>query len=68
MGIGLASLAVPIYIVEVSEVDVRGKLVTVDGLCICKGQFVVGMVDGAMSGVQGGWRFMLGFMHLPNEL
>lgn len=67
-GIGLASLTTPIYIAEVSQPHMRGRLVTINGLLICFGQFTAGMVDGIFDAIDenNGWRFMLGLAAIPS--
>ena len=68
IGIGLASLTTPIYIAEVAEPEMRGTLVTVNGLLICFGQFFAGMIDGVFDTFlpNNGWRFMLGLAAVPS--
>lgn len=68
IGIGLASLTTPIYIAEVAQPSMRGTLVTVNGLLICFGQFVAGMIDGLFDSLlpNTGWRFMLGLAAVPS--
>ena len=68
IGIGLASLTTPIYIAEVAQPSMRGTLVTVNGLLICFGQFIAGMVDGLFESLfpNFGWRFMLGLAAVPS--
>lgn len=68
IGIGLASLTTPIYIAEVAEPSMRGTLVTVNGLLICLGQFVAGMIDGIFDQFfpENGWRGMLGLAAVPS--
>ncbi|KAM8890856.1 proton myo-inositol cotransporter-like isoform 2-T2 [Spinachia spinachia] len=69
LGIGIASMTVPVYIAEVSPPHRRGQLVTVNSLFITGGQFAASVVDGAFSYVsRGGWRFMLGLSVLPAVL
>ncbi|XP_024911734.1 proton myo-inositol cotransporter-like isoform X2 [Cynoglossus semilaevis] len=69
LGIGLASMTVPVYIAEVSPPQQRGQLVTVNSLFITGGQFISSVVDGAFSYLSpGGWRYMLGLSCLPAVL
>nr|XP_018670589.1 proton myo-inositol cotransporter-like isoform X1 [Ciona intestinalis] len=66
VGIGLASMTVPMYIAEVSPSNVRGRLVSINNLFITGGQFVASCVDGAFSSdVEDGWRYMLGLAAIP---
>ncbi|XP_034031726.1 proton myo-inositol cotransporter-like isoform X3 [Thalassophryne amazonica] len=66
LGIGLASMTVPVYIAEVSPTDLRGQLVTINSLFITGGQFIASVVDGAFSFLShDGWRYMLGLAAFP---
>ena len=57
-GIGIAAMAVPMYIAELAPVEMRGKLVVVNNMFITGGQFVATVVDGAFSylSIDLGWR------------
>ncbi|XP_071389223.1 proton myo-inositol cotransporter-like isoform X2 [Centroberyx affinis] len=69
LGIGIASMTVPVYIAEVSPPHLRGQLVTVNNLFITGGQFIASVVDGAFSYMQhDGWRYMLGLSVIPAVL
>uniref|UniRef100_UPI00358F9528 proton myo-inositol cotransporter n=1 Tax=Myxine glutinosa TaxID=7769 RepID=UPI00358F9528 len=65
LGIGLASVTVPVYIAESSPPSLRGRLVTIYTLFITGGQFFASVVDGAFSYVTDGWRYMLGLAVIP---
>ncbi|XP_061576880.1 proton myo-inositol cotransporter-like [Cololabis saira] len=66
LGIGIASMTVPVYMAEVSPPQRRGQLVTLNSLFITGGQFIASVVDGAFSYMsRDGWRFMLGLSVLP---
>lgn len=58
VGIGMAAMAVPMYIAESAPADMRGKLVVVNVLFIAGGQFVATVVDGVFSYLRNdiGWR------------
>ncbi|KAH3816091.1 proton myo-inositol cotransporter-like [Dreissena polymorpha] len=67
MGIGLASMTVPVYIAECAPIHLRGRLVTLNNLFITGGQFVASVVDGAFSyDKKHGWRYMLGLAAIPS--
>lgn len=66
LAIGLTSLTTPIYIAEVAQPSLRGKLVTINTLLVTFGQFFAGMIDGLFGKVDHGWRFMLGLAALPS--
>jgi SP family myo-inositol transporter-like MFS transporter 13 len=68
IGIGFASLTTPIYIAEVAPSNLRGRLVTVNTLCIASGQFIAGMVDGLLANDPTGWRWMLGIAAVPSVM
>uniref|UniRef100_A0A3P8T969 Proton myo-inositol cotransporter n=2 Tax=Amphiprion percula TaxID=161767 RepID=A0A3P8T969_AMPPE len=69
LGIGIASMTVPVYIAEVSPPQLRGQLVTINSLFITGGQFIASVVDGAFSYViHDGWRYMLGLSIVPAML
>ncbi|KAL4656779.1 proton myo-inositol cotransporter-like [Arapaima gigas] len=66
LGLGVASMTVPVYIAEASPPELRGQLVTINTLFITGGQFVASLLDGAFSYMeQDGWRYMLGLSVVP---
>ncbi|GAB6028142.1 hypothetical protein CHUAL_002355 [Chamberlinius hualienensis] len=66
IGIGLASMVVPMYIAEVSEPEIRGRLVTINNLFITGGQFIASLICGAFSSdEENGWRYMLALSGAP---
>ncbi|XP_078594821.1 proton myo-inositol cotransporter-like [Branchiostoma floridae x Branchiostoma japonicum] len=67
IGIGLASMTVPMYIAEAAPPEMRGRLVTINNMFITGGQFVASVIDGAFSyNKQDGWRYMLGLAGVPS--
>ena len=58
VGIGVAAMAVPMYIAELAPAKMRGTLVVVNNMFITGGQFVATVIDGAFSylGIGVGWR------------
>ncbi|KAH9427050.1 hypothetical protein DERP_014951 [Dermatophagoides pteronyssinus] len=69
LAIGLASMAIPVYIAEVAPVDIRGKLVSTNVCFITFGQFVASIVAGLFSyDPINGWRWMLGLASVPSIL
>ncbi|XP_047430790.1 proton myo-inositol cotransporter-like [Mugil cephalus] len=69
VGLGIASMTVPVYIAEASPSHLRGQLVTVNTLFITGGQFTASLIDGAFSYLQrDGWRYMLGLSVVPAVL
>ncbi|CAI5785247.1 proton myo-inositol cotransporter [Podarcis lilfordi] len=66
LGIGIASMTVPVYIAEVAPPHLRGRLVTINTLFITGGQFFASVIDGAFSYLpKDGWRYMLGLSAVP---
>ncbi|BDA45323.1 probable inositol transporter 2 [Coccomyxa sp. Obi] len=68
LGVGLASVTVPVYIAESAPADVRATLVTVNVLMITSGQFVAYLADYLFTFVPGTWRWMLGVAAVPAVL
>eukprot|EP01018_Ginkgo_biloba_P018990 Gb_11512 [translate_table: standard] len=65
LGIGMASMAAPLYIAETSPSNIRGALVSVNTLMVTTGQFVSYLVNYGFTEVPGTWRWMLGIAGLP---
>ncbi|XP_011606020.1 proton myo-inositol cotransporter isoform X1 [Takifugu rubripes] len=69
LGIGIASMTVPVYIAEVSPPHQRGQLVTINSLFITGGQFIASLIDGAFSYLaHDSWRYMLALSAVPAVL
>ncbi|TGZ63863.1 hypothetical protein CRM22_006672 [Opisthorchis felineus] len=67
VGIGMASMTVPVYIAEIAPSHIRGTLVTLNAVCITAGQVIAAVVDGLfMSDVHNGWRYMLALGGVPS--
>ncbi|CAL1532975.1 unnamed protein product [Lymnaea stagnalis] len=67
IGIGFASMTIPVYIAESAPVHLRGRMVTVNTLFITGGQFIASTMDGGFSYIKpDGWRYMLGLAGLPS--
>ena len=58
VGVGLAAMAVPMFISEAAPAAMRGKLVVVNIMFVTGGQFVATLIDGSFSGLplHVGWR------------
>lgn len=67
LAVGGASVIVPLYISEMAPTNVRGKLVTLNGLMIVTGQLVAYLVNAGLAG-SGSWRWMLGLAVIPAAL
>lgn len=67
-GIGLASMAVPLYLAEASPPHLRGRLVSLNTALVTGGQFFAAVLDAVLSDVPDGWRYMLGLAAVPAVL
>ncbi|GMH42012.1 hypothetical protein BSKO_09931 [Bryopsis sp. KO-2023] len=66
VGVGLASVTVPVYIAECSPASKRAMLVTANVLMITVGQFIAYVMNYFFTFVPGTWRWMLGVAALPS--
>ncbi|XP_061367454.1 probable inositol transporter 2 isoform X1 [Gastrolobium bilobum] len=65
LGVGMASMASPLYISEASPTRVRGALVSLNGFLITGGQFLSYLINLAFTNAPGTWRWMLGVAAAP---
>ncbi|XP_020226678.1 probable inositol transporter 2 [Cajanus cajan] len=65
LGVGMASMASPLYISEASPTRVRGALVSLNGFLITGGQFLSYVINLAFTSAPGTWRWMLGVAAVP---
>ena len=69
LGIGIASVTVPVYIAEAAPRQTRASLVSVNVLGITGGQFLAYLVDFLCTFLPGTWRYanilLLSTMLLP---
>ncbi|XP_023718603.1 proton myo-inositol cotransporter isoform X2 [Cryptotermes secundus] len=68
IGIGVASMSVPVYIAESALPEVRGRFVTLNTIFITGGQFIASAVCGGFSSHPDGWRYMLGLAAVPASI
>ncbi|KAJ1675499.1 hypothetical protein EV182_001150 [Spiromyces aspiralis] len=68
VGVGIASMTVPMYISEVSPRDYRGRLVTVNVLTITGGQLIAYLVAWGLTDTHNGWRWMFAISAFPVAL
>jgi len=62
--IGVASFTAPLFISEVSPVNIRGRLVSLNQIALTSGIVISYLVDYALSGSRG-WRWMFGLAGIP---
>ncbi|QHO60255.1 putative inositol transporter [Arachis hypogaea] len=65
LGVGMASMASPLYISEASPTKVRGALVSLNSFLITGGQFLSYLINLAFTKAPGTWRWMLGVAAAP---
>ncbi|KAG4946835.1 hypothetical protein AAZX31_15G184900 [Glycine max] len=65
IGVGMASMASPLYISEASPTRVRGALVSLNSFLITGGQFLSYLINLAFTKAPGTWRWMLGVAAVP---
>ncbi|XP_050413370.1 proton myo-inositol cotransporter [Patella vulgata] len=66
IGVGFASMTVPVYVAEAAPPDIRGRLVTLNQLFITIGLLAASLVAGGFSSWEDtGWRYMLGLGGVP---
>lgn len=64
LGVGLASVIVPMYIAEISPTRIRGRLTSLNQLSITVGILLAYIVDYALAPWQA-WRWMIGLAVVP---
>jgi len=65
LGVGTASLIVPVYLSETSPDEVRGSVVAADILVVTSGQFISSIVALLLGH---NWRVMLGLAGIPSAI
>jgi len=65
LGVGIASLVVPVYLSEISPVEVRGTVVAFDILLLTSGQFISSVIAWLLGH---NWRVMLGLAAIPSSI
>lgn len=65
LGVGVASVTVPVYIAELAPPRLRARLVSLNVLAITGGQFAAYLVNWGAAHLPGNWRWMLGVAALP---
>jgi MFS family permease len=67
IGVGIASVVVPMYLSELAPKEIRGKLTSLMQLLVTIGILVAYLADYALSGA-GAWRWMIGLGVVPAVL
>ena len=65
MGIGMASMCVPVYMAETSPEDIRGFLGASFQVMITFGQVVSALVDALFAKADNGWKYDFGLAGVP---
>ncbi len=65
LAIGVASMLTPLYLSEIAPAERRGAVVSLNQFCITFGILLSYLVDYALAGTAGGWRWMLGLGMVP---
>ncbi|OBZ83167.1 Proton myo-inositol cotransporter [Choanephora cucurbitarum] len=65
LGVGIASMIVPVYVSELSPKYMRGRLNTLNTLVLTFGQVVAYVMNIAFASVPNGWRYMFGIAGIP---
>jgi len=68
MGIGMASMCIPVYMAETSPVELRGFLGASFQVMICFGQVIAAIVDAAFGEVKDGWKYDFGLAGIPSVI
>lgn len=65
LGVGVASMIVPVYVSELSPKQIRGRLTSLNTLVITFGQVMAYVMNIAFAKVPEGWRYMFGIAGIP---
>ena len=66
LGVGSASMIVPLYIAEISPARFRGRMISVDMIFLGTGSVLAYAFDAAFYKVAHGWRYMIGIGAIPS--
>ena len=65
LGVGSASMIVPLYLAECAPAEHRGMIVACVNVNVAFGELLASIVAASYSDKEGGWRFMLGLAAIP---
>jgi len=68
MGIGVASMCVPVYMAETSPENIRGFLTSSFQVMICFGQVTAGVTDALFGKMGDGWKYDFGLAAIPSVI
>lgn len=68
LGVGSASMIVPLYIAEISPARFRGRMISIDMIFLGTGSVLAYAFDAAFENVNQGWRYMIGLGAIPSIL
>ncbi|KIX05643.1 uncharacterized protein Z518_03615 [Rhinocladiella mackenziei CBS 650.93] len=68
LGVGSASMIVPLYIAEISPARFRGRMISVDMIFLGTGSVLAYVFDAAFEHSPHGWRYMIGLEAIPSIL
>ncbi|KAF2144001.1 uncharacterized protein K452DRAFT_345420 [Aplosporella prunicola CBS 121167] len=66
VGVGSASMVVPLYIAEIAPTKFRGRMVGLNNISITGGQVISYGIGAAFAHVGHGWRYMVGLGGVPS--
>lgn len=65
LGVGAASMIIPVYLAEISPTEIRGSVVACNNMVITAGQFISSIISLCLGNR---WRLMLGLAGVPAAL
>ncbi|RSM14966.1 hypothetical protein CEP52_001092 [Fusarium oligoseptatum] len=68
LGVGSASMIIPLYIAEISPAKYRGRMISIDMVFLGTGSLLAYAFNAAFANVAHGWRYMVGLGGIPSIL
>ncbi|KAI5468134.1 general substrate transporter [Mariannaea sp. PMI_226] len=68
LGVGSASMIIPLYIAEISPARYRGRMISIDMVFLGTGSLLAYAFDAAFYHVPHGWRYMVGLGGIPSVM
>ncbi|KAH6889654.1 general substrate transporter [Thelonectria olida] len=68
LGVGSASMIIPLYIAEIAPAKYRGRMISIDMVFLGTGSLLAYAFDAAFYKVPHGWRYMVGLGGIPSIL